>query len=205
MQEFHVGQDGTLIIAVPGMAMAPDQHDAATEIELRILRANPAPKSIGGDLPEPLADPLQESGSPRRPRRAYVVKAGEYIQIIDVSRPADDGLPVLLAARKLDKGIENALDATVTRTLTGRAYPTPGLPSKAFGFDFEPLVEMMQDTVGRHDAFATACNPRYYDDVGYPGHANCTDNFNAALEPYGIAKRKGWEAINFFYNTRIDA
>ncbi len=26
-----------------------------------------------------------------------------------------------------------------------------------------------------------------------------------ALEPYGVARRKGWEAINFFYNTAIDA
>jgi aminomethyltransferase len=109
------------------------------------------------------------------------------------------------SARKLDKGIENALDATVTRTLTGRALPVPGLPSKAFGFDFEPLVEVVQDTVGRHDAFATACNARYYDDIGYPGHVNCTENFNRALEPYSIARRRGWEALNFFYNTRMDA
>ena len=89
--------------------------------------------------------------------------------------------------------------------LTGRSYPTPGLPSKAFGRDFEPLVEIVQDTVGRHDAFATACNSRYYDDMGYPGHVNCTENFNRALDPYGIAPRKGWEALNYFYNTNIDA
>jgi aminomethyltransferase len=92
----------------------------------------------------------------------------------------------------------------VTRTLLGRSYPTPGLPSKAFDREFEPLVEIVQDTVGRHDAFATACNSRYYDDMGYPGHVNCTDNFNQALAPYGVAPRKGWEAINYFYNTNID-
>ena len=62
----------------------------------------------------------------------------------------------------------------------------------------------MQDTCGRHDAFATACNPRYYDDMGYPGHVNCTENFNHALAPYGVAPRKGWEALNYFYNTNID-
>ena len=29
---------------------------------------------------------------------------------------------------------------------------------------------------------------------------------NATLrERFGIAERKGWEALNFFYNTRIDA
>ena len=133
-----------------------------------------------------------------------MVKAGEYIQVIDVSgRQCTDFQ--CFSARKLDKGLENALDATVTRTLTGRSYPTPGLPSKVFGRDFEPLVEIVQDTVGRHDAFATACNSRYYDDMGYPGHVNCTENFNRALDPYGIAPRKGWEALNFFYNTNIDA
>ena len=28
--------------------------------------------------------------------------------------------------------------------------------------------------------------------------------FNRALAPYGIAARRGWEALNFFYNTRMD-
>jgi aminomethyltransferase len=81
----------------------------------------------------------------------------------------------------------------------------PGLPSKAFDRDMEPLVEVIRDTCGRHDAFATACNPRYYDDMGYPGHVNCTENFNRVLEPYGVSPRRGWEAINYFYNTGIDA
>ncbi len=37
--------------------------------------------------------------------------------------------------------------------------------------------------------------------MGYPGHVNCTDNFNGALDPYGVAKREGWPALNFFFNT----
>ncbi len=136
-------------------------------------------------------------------RFAYFVRAGEFIQIIDVyGRQCTDFQA--FAARKVDKGLDLALDSTVTRTLLGRSYPAPGLPSKAFDRDFEPLVEIVQDTVGRHDAFATACNSRYYDDMGYPGHVNCTDNFNAALAPYGIPGRKGWEALNYFYNTDID-
>jgi aminomethyltransferase len=93
----------------------------------------------------------------------------------------------------------------VTRTLLGRLYPTPGLPSKGFAHDFEPLVELVQDTCGRHDAFATACNARYYDDMGYPGHVNCTENFNRALAEYGVPARRGWEALNYFYNTNVDS
>ncbi len=195
--------DGTVIVCSPAADMPPESQETATDLELLIRRANPRGKTKLGDLPEPLADPLQDIRVRAATARAYEVKAGEYIQIIDVSgRQMTDFQ--CFSARKLDKGIENALDATVTRTLTGRAYPAPGLPSKAFGFDFEPMVEVIQDTCGRHDAFATACNARYYDDAGYPGHVNCSENFNFALDPYGIAKRRGWEALNFFYNTRMD-
>jgi aminomethyltransferase len=55
------------------------------------------------------------------------------------------------------------------------------------------------------DAFALACTRKYYDDMGYFGHANCTENFNGQLEPFGIAPRMGWEALNFFYNTAFDS
>ena len=202
---FTVERDGTLRVSAPGGVMDAGRQDTATDLELVIHRANPR-ASKPGDVPlaDPLADPLQDIRIRASTARAYVVKAGEYIQVIDVSgRQMTDFQ--CFSARKLDKGIENALDATVTRTLTGRALPVPGLPSKAFGFDFEPMVEVVRDTVGRHDAFATACNSRYYDDMGYPGHVNCTDNFNRALDPFGIARRKGWEALNFFYNTRMDA
>jgi aminomethyltransferase len=203
--EFTVQRDGLLKVSAPGGAMDFVRQNTATDLLLFIVRANPVQYKSGmTPLPDPLRDPLQDIRVRAATARAFTVKAGEYIQIIDV-----DGRQMTdfqcFSARKLEKGIENALDATVTRTLTGRALPTPGLPSKAFGFDFEPLVEVVQDTVGRHDAFATACNARYYDDVGYPGHVNCTENFNRALDPYGIARRRGWEALNFFYNTRMDA
>ncbi len=201
--DFVAQQNGTLIVAVPATDMSPDAQDTATEIELRIMRANTLDKTTGSDLPIPLADPLQDVRIKAATARAYMVKAGEYIQIIDVSgRQMTDFQ--CFSARKLDKGIQHGLDATITRTLTGRAYPTPGLPSKGFALDFEPLIEVVQDTCGRHDAFATACNSRFYDDMGYPGHANCTENFNFALDPFSIEKRKGWEALNFFYNTRMD-
>ncbi|MEM8649755.1 MAG: DUF1989 domain-containing protein, partial [Pseudomonadota bacterium] len=96
------------------------------------------------------------------------------------------------------------LPASITRSLLGLANPIPGLPSKAFDLEMEPLVEVIQDTCGRHDVFMTACNSRYYADMGYPGHVNCTDNFNGSLDSFGIKARKGWEALNYFYNTNVD-
>jgi aminomethyltransferase len=200
--ELTMALDGLLIVAAPGGPMDAELQNTATAIEVCITRARRI-RTYEEQLPEPMADPLQELRIKAATASAYFVKAGEFIQIIDVAgRQCTDFQA--FAARKVDKGLDRALDATVTRTLLGRSYPTPGLPSKGFDRDFEPLVEIVQDTVGRHDAFATACNSRYYDDMGYPGHVNCTDNFNAALAPYGIAPRKGWEAINYFYNTNID-
>jgi aminomethyltransferase len=87
----------------------------------------------------------------------------------------------------------------------GNAYPQPGLYGKFYDQDQEPLVEVVRDTVGRHDTFGLACYAKYYEDLGYFGHVNCTDNFNAQLLPYTIAPRKGWPALNLFYNTSFDA
>ena len=200
--EFTMALKGLLIVCAPAAAMSPEAQDTATPVEVRVRRSTIL-RDYASALPEPLADPIEDIRIRAATASAYFVRAGEFIQIIDVyGRQCTDFQA--FAARKVDKGLDLALDSTVTRTLLGRSYPTPGLPSKAFDRDFEPLVEVVQDTVGRHDAFATACNSRYYDDMGYPGHANCTDNFNAALAPYGIPGRKGWEALNYFYNTNID-
>ncbi len=62
----------------------------------------------------------------------------------------------------------------------------------------------MQDTCGRHDTFGLACTARYYEDLGYPGHLNCSDNINAELAQFDVRPRGGWPAINFFFNTMLD-
>ncbi|MDX1710444.1 MAG: DUF1989 domain-containing protein [Rhodovibrionaceae bacterium] len=200
--EFTVEKDGVLIAAAPGGPMPVDGHDTPTPIELRIRRARlRAPEDT--PLPEPLADPVVDLRIDKATASAYEVKAGEYIQVIDVAgRQCSDFQ--CFSVEKLEKGLDRPLDATTTRTLVAHGYPLPGLFSKCFDHDMDPLVEVIQDTCGRHDAFALACTPKYYDDLGYPGHVNCTENFNAALAPYGVPARKGWMALNFFYNTGVD-
>ena len=155
------------------------------------------------ELPAPLAEPRLDFRVDKASALSYEVREGEYIQIIDVAgRQCSDFLA--FHAHKLDAGIERGLDPQVTRTLMGTAYPTVGLHSKYFDADMDPLCQVVQDTVGRHDSFALACTARYYEDLGYPGHVNCTENFNRQLDPYGIAAKKGWAALNFFYNTSFD-
>ena len=203
VQAFTVTRDGFLVIAAPGQAMRPEAQDTATSLTVVLTRANPG-LSATFDLPDPLADLVQDIRVTSSSARSYVVKAGEFIQILDV-----DGRQMTdfqcFDARKLERGLQRPLDVTTSRTVMGHAYAMPGLHSKYFDQDFAPLVEVIQDTVGRHDAFAMACSPKYYDDIGYPGHLNCSENFNGALAAHGVDPRPGWMAVNFFYNTWIDA
>ncbi len=200
---FTVTRAGVLIIAAPGAAMAPDAQDTATPLGVRVQRATL--RRVGQfALPDPLADPVLDLRVKSATAEAYFVKAGDYIQVIDVDgRQCTDFQ--CFSARKLDKGIEHALDVTTSRTLMGHDFSRPGLHSKYYDHDMLPLVEVVQDTVGRHDAFALACASKYYDDIGYPGHTNCSDNFNRALAAHGVTARAGWMAVNLFFNTNIDA
>ncbi|MCG6888859.1 MAG: aminomethyltransferase family protein [Gammaproteobacteria bacterium] len=193
----------TCIIVVPAEPMRADRQNTPTDLVAFVHRRPAAAGERIIRLPDPLADPLEDVRIAARTAFAYEVKAGDYIQIIDVQgRECSDFQ--CFDAPQLERGIERSLDATTTRYAIGAAYPAPGLFSKFYDQNFEPMIEVVQDTCGRHDSFGTACTAKYYDDMGYPGHVNCSDNFNRVLQPYGVEARKGWMAINLFYNTAID-
>ena len=178
-----------LVISAPGTPMTPDTQDAPTPLWIEIDHAG----GNAGLAPPPLAPPLQDIRVTAATAQAYRVKAGEYIQIIDVDgRQCSDF--VAFDAAALAAGIEHGIDATATRTILGSAFAAPGLHAKYFDDRLRPLVEVVRDTVGRHDTFLLACAAKYYDDAGFPGHANCTENFNNALTEHGIAPRAGWPA-----------
>lgn len=154
-------------------------------------------------LPEPLADVREEFTVPAGTARAYTLAAGEFVQIIDVEGQQCSDF-MALNARALDNGIERSIDSTVTRSMIRGAYPIPGLFDKFYDQDLRPLLMLKQDTVGRHDTFAYACTARGYEERGFFGHLNCSDNISHAYKPYGIERRQAWPAINFFFNSWID-
>jgi aminomethyltransferase len=202
-ERFEVDRRAALTLSAPEGTPVVEGGVPASDLLVEVVRATPRDD---GDpvLPEPLAEPRLDFEVPRASALAYEVKAGEYVQVIDVKgRQCSD----LLAFHwgKLQDGSERGLDSTTTHSLMGNAYPQPGLHGKFYDQDQEPLVEVVRDTVGRHDTFGLACYAKYYEDLGYFGHVNCTDNFNAQLLPYTIAPRKGWPALNLFYNTSFDS
>jgi aminomethyltransferase len=201
-QSFLAQAPVTAVVAAPGGRVidgAPPPSELLVEV-----RRTTARRYGQTELPPPLAEPRLDFRVGKASAQSYEVKAGEYIQVIDVEgKQCSDFLA--FHRGKLEDGLERGLDSTVTRTLMGNAYPMPGLHGKFYDVDFDPLVEVVRDTVGRHDTFALACTRKYYEDMGYPGHINCSDNFNRQLDPYGIPKRAGWPALNFFYNTSFDS
>ncbi len=200
---FHAAADGLLIVCAPGGAMHAHGQNAPTEITLYIRRFTPAQGKGGRKPADPLATPLFDTNIQPGQAHAYEVRAGQFIQIMDVQgRECTDFQAFDM--RELDRGVERDINMTTTRSLNGCIYPMPGIMSKFWSVDQQPLFEIIQDTCGRHDAYGLSCYPRYYDDAGYPGHVNCSDNINAELAGWGIAPRVGWPSINFFFNTMIE-
>ena len=204
-ESFTARSAATVLVAAPFAAMSVEdaQANPPTELSLELRRAVLRP-AAEPRIPPPLADPVLDLRIDAATALRYEVKAGQFIQVIDVEgRQCSDFLA--FDSARLDDGVERGLDSTTTRYFMSQPYPQPGLYGKFYDQDANPLVEIVRDTVGRHDAFGLACNAKYYEDMGYPGHINCSDNFNAQLEAYAIEPRTGWPALNLFYNTAFDA
>jgi uncharacterized protein len=70
-----------------------------------------------------------------------------------------------------------------------------------------PMLEIVADTVGRHDFLLTPCSydtfHHFYPDL--PPHRGCFGNLAAALEPYGVSPDRIPVAFNCFMNVPVDA
>ena len=200
-QSFGIKNDLICVFDAKGGPMQVDQQNSPTEILINVLRKNPTNPS--DRLPEPLAKASKEIRVKDSSAVAYKVKAGQYIQIIDVEGQQCSDFQAFLV-EDLNNNEELCLDPTVTRSQMLASYPAPGTHDKFYNQNSIPLVEVIQDTVCRHDTFGLACNAKYYDDRGFPGHINCTENFNKSLADYGVKPRRNWAAVNLFFNTAIE-
>ena len=188
------------IFAAPGPAMLVHEQNPPTDLTIFIKRANIVNDKEHSIIPDPVFDPLNETNIDKQTAISFEVKEGDYIQIICPTGRQCSHF-VAFDTAKLEKGVEKGLDWQTTRTFMGNTFPGPGLYSKFYDTDHEPLVEVIRDTVGRHDTFNLACTSKYYEDAGYFGHPNCSDNLTGAMQKYGVQKQKGWHAINLFFNT----
>ena len=81
--ELTADRDATLLVAAPGGRIV-DGDAPATELLLEIRRATPRAARARSSCPAPLAEPRLDFRIDAATALSYEVRAGEYIQIIDV-------------------------------------------------------------------------------------------------------------------------
>ncbi|HEU5195498.1 MAG TPA: urea carboxylase-associated family protein [Methylomirabilota bacterium] len=68
----------------------------------------------------------------------------------------------------------------------------------------EPIVEIVEDTVGTHDILAAACDPyRYKRDFNVDHHRSCRMNFVEALAEFKIPDWRVPDPVNLFQNSPV--
>jgi len=136
---------------------------------------------------------------PERSGTAFRLAAGETLVVID---PRGEQVADLLAFNADDVG--EAICAGRTFDYASRIYLTAG--DKLYSNRSRILLEIIADTVGRHDFLLTPCSVNTFDFFypRLPRHRGCFVNLTEALEPYGIVPDQIPAAFNCFMNVPVD-
>lgn len=130
---------------------------------------------------------------------AFRLTAGQTLTVID---PRGVQVADLLAFNADD--IDEVISSGRTLDYASRIYLTTG--DKLYSNRSNVLLEIVADTVGRHDFLLTPCSADtfriLYDDLA--PHRGCFGNLAAALEPYGIGPDRIPSAFNCFMNVPVD-
>lgn len=187
--------DCTVWLISPSSPVNTVTGEGPQDVKVSVSRSEPRLT-----LPEPIGEVRDEFTVPRGTARAYDVAKGEFVQVIDVEGQQCSDF-MAFRAEGLERGEEWIIDSTATRSMVRQTCPAPGMLDKFFDRNMRPMLQVMQDTCGRHDTLGLACTARGYEERGFPGHLNCSDNISNAMSAYGIAARPAWPAINFFWAT----
>ncbi len=127
---------------------------------------------------------------------AVEVKEGHLLQITDVQgKQVADFVAFVLADRN------EFVSTAATRSVNGNVMIQKGM--KLYSNRRTPLFEVVDDTVGRHDMLFAACDPKRYEELGEPGHANCRTALAEALATYDVDYDRVPDPINWFMNVAI--
>lgn len=137
---------------------------------------------------------------PPRSGVAFEVSAGSLLTVTD---PTGEQVADLLAFAKADP--REVISSGRTLDYASRIYLTTG--DKLYSNRSNVLLEIVEDSVGRHDFLLTPCSRDtfriIYGDTD--PHRGCFGNLAAALAPYGIAEDDIPVAFNCFMNVPVDA
>lgn len=124
------------------------------------------------------------------------VKQGQLVQIVDMQgkQVAD-----FVAFNATDKN--EYLSTAVTRSANNSVMLQKG--QTLYSNRRNPMLEITDDTVGRHDTLFAACDPKRYEQLGAPGHASCRAALTEALAEFGVDYDHVPDPVNWFMNVAI--
>lgn len=146
--------------------------------------------------------------SVQKDKQTYVIPAktgyGLYVSKGSILRITDlEGQQVVDFVAFDTNDMNHRLDPGVTMDVLRTCRIKPG--QNLYSNRYEPLLKMIQDTVGVHDSFNSACRPEMYEVLyGKSNHASCYQNLNEALQPLGIQPPNQHYPFNLFMNTVIN-
>lgn len=127
---------------------------------------------------------------------ALEVKSGELVQIVDVEGKQVADFVVFSRTDTHEWG-----STSVTRAANENIMMTLG--RQFWSNRRRPLLELVEDTVGRHDMLYACCDPIRYEALGAPDHTNCRTALAEAMSAYEIAYDLVPDPINWFMNVAI--
>lgn len=136
---------------------------------------------------------------PPRSGVAFTLARGQRLTVID---PCGEQVADLVAFRADD--IDEVISSGRTIDYASRIFLTAGDP--IYSNRSNVLLEIVEDTVGRHDFLLTPCSADtfriIYGDA--QPHRGCFGNLAHALEPFGIGPDRIPVAFNVFMNVEVD-
>jgi len=136
---------------------------------------------------------------PERSGTAFRLAKGERLTVID---PNGEQVADLLAFNAEDVG--EVISSGRTLDYSEKIFLTTG--DKLYSNRSRVLLEIVEDTVGRHDFLLTPCSVdtfrHFYPDQ--PEHRGCFGNLAEALAPFGVTADAIPVAFNCFMNVPVD-
>ena len=136
---------------------------------------------------------------PERSGTAFRLAKGETLTVID---PRGEQVADLLAFNADD--VREVISSGRTLDYAERIFLTTG--DKLYSNRSAVMLEIIEDTVGRHDFLLTPCSydtfRHFYPDL--EPHRGCFGNLAEALAPYGVAPDQIPIAFNCFMNVPVD-
>ncbi len=131
---------------------------------------------------------------------AFELQRGQRLKVID---PQGEQVADLLAYRQGDVG--EVLSSGRSIDYASKIYLSTG--DSLYSNRSNVLLDIVEDTVGRHDFLLTPCSAEMFRIIYGEEHSHrgCFGNLAAALAPYGIVGDQIPTAFNIFMNVPIDS